>query len=214
MKAEVVVPNRTAVVIDRHHEWLELVEAVLATVAVDVVGTAPSLREGTQLIEEREPELVIVEAPMEESAAALGWLSETAARFPDIKMIAAGAQEPVAIRDVLTAGADAYVVKSPEPLDLAAAVRQMDERSFFLSTESGAEGEHTAEPGLGLTKRELEILRLASQGLSNGTIAKRLWVTEQTVKFHLANTYRKLGVSNRTAAARQAQLRGLLTGTD
>jgi len=63
-----------------------------------------------------------------------------------------------------------------------------------------------------LTKREVEILRLAAQGMSNAEIAKRLWVTEQTVKFHLADTYRKLGVGNRTGAARQAQLLGLLCG--
>ena len=62
----------------------------------------------------------------------------------------------------------------------------------------------------GLTKRELQILRLTAEGLSNRLIAKRLWVTEQTVKFHLSNTYRKLGVSNRTEASRKAQLSGLL----
>ena len=53
-----------------------------------------------------------------------------------------------------------------------------------------------------LTNRELEILRLAAQGMTNGRIARDLWVTEQTVKFHLSNTYRKLGVSNRTEASR------------
>ena len=63
---------------------------------------------------------------------------------------------------------------------------------------------------LGLTKREVEILRLASEGLSNDQIAKRIWVTVQTVKFHLSNIYAKLGVSNRTAASRVAQRNGLL----
>jgi DNA-binding CsgD family transcriptional regulator len=61
-----------------------------------------------------------------------------------------------------------------------------------------------------LTRRELEILRLVAEGLSNAELAKMLWVTEQTVKFHLSNIYRKLNVSNRTEASRWAQLNGLL----
>ena len=61
-----------------------------------------------------------------------------------------------------------------------------------------------------LTKRELEILLLVADGSSNGQLAKKLWVTEQTVKFHLSNIYRKLEVANRTEASRWAHLNGLL----
>ena len=62
----------------------------------------------------------------------------------------------------------------------------------------------------GLTRREVEILQLVSEGHSNAQLARMLWVTEQTVKFHLSNIYRKLDVANRTEAARWAQLHGLL----
>ena len=62
----------------------------------------------------------------------------------------------------------------------------------------------------GLTRRELEILQLVAEGHSNAELARMLWVTEQTVKFHLSNIYRKLDVANRTEASRWAQLRGLL----
>ncbi len=62
-----------------------------------------------------------------------------------------------------------------------------------------------------LTTRELEILRLVAAGASNSQVAMELWVTEQTVKFHLSNTYRKLGVANRTEAAHYAHTHGLLT---
>jgi DNA-binding CsgD family transcriptional regulator len=64
-----------------------------------------------------------------------------------------------------------------------------------------------------LTNRELEILRLVAEGHSNAQLARMLWVTEQTVKFHLSNVYRKLNVANRTEAARWAQLHGLLSAT-
>ena len=61
-----------------------------------------------------------------------------------------------------------------------------------------------------MTARELEVLRLAADGATNGDIAHKLWVTEQTVKFHLSNVYRKLNVANRTEASRYAHLNGLV----
>ena len=61
-----------------------------------------------------------------------------------------------------------------------------------------------------LTRREREILQLVARGHSNRRVARRLWVTEQTVKFHLSNVYRKLDVTNRTEASRRAQQAGLL----
>jgi DNA-binding CsgD family transcriptional regulator len=64
-----------------------------------------------------------------------------------------------------------------------------------------------------LTRREVEILRLVAEGHSNSTLAKMLWVTEQTVKFHLANIYRKLNVANRTEASRWAHLNGMLAAS-
>ena len=62
-----------------------------------------------------------------------------------------------------------------------------------------------------LTRRELQILRLARDGVGNKEIARDLWITEQTVKFHLSNVYRKLGVSNRTRASRVAEQLDLLS---
>jgi DNA-binding NarL/FixJ family response regulator len=62
----------------------------------------------------------------------------------------------------------------------------------------------------GLTERELAILQALGRGLSNEAIAKELWIARQTVKFHVRNIYRKLGVSNRTEAARYAYQHGLV----
>jgi DNA-binding NarL/FixJ family response regulator len=67
-----------------------------------------------------------------------------------------------------------------------------------------------AEPNP-LTARELEILGAVAEGHTNARIGRLLWVTEQTVKFHLSNIYRKLGVSNRTEASRYALLNGMVT---
>ena len=65
----------------------------------------------------------------------------------------------------------------------------------------------------GLTPLELEILRMVAGGASNGRLAKTLWLAEQTVKYHLSNTYRKLGVANRTQASHYAHVHGLLGAT-
>jgi DNA-binding CsgD family transcriptional regulator len=61
-----------------------------------------------------------------------------------------------------------------------------------------------------LTQRELEVLRLVASGRTNRELGRQLWVTTQTVKFHLSNIYRKLGVANRAEAAQWAQAHGLI----
>jgi DNA-binding NarL/FixJ family response regulator len=100
-------------------------------------------------------------------------------------------------------------MKTAHPEDLSFAVRQAFEVSVYFH---GGQPMVTAPPSPErgpLTRRELEILALAAQGDSNATIGRKLWVTQQTVKFHLSNIYRKLEVSNRTEAARWAHLHGL-----
>src|SRR5262245_4435865 len=75
------------------------------------------------------------------------------------------------------------------------------------------EGEHErAREETGLTERELEILGAVSQGLSNREVGKKLFLSDQTVKFHLHNIYGKLGVANRTEAAGVAHQLGLTPG--
>ena len=96
-----------------------------------------------------------------------------------------------------------------------AAIRQTFELSIYLARPAPVAPAEPAERALPpdaprLTRRELEILRLAADGHSNAQLARMLWVTEQTVKFHLSNIYRKLDVSNRTEASRWAQRHGLL----
>jgi DNA-binding NarL/FixJ family response regulator len=119
---------------------------------------------------------------------------------------------------LLDAGATSCVSKSVYPSDLGAVIRQAARGTVFrrpealasdptVSSTSGGAG--SVDPTL--TRRELQILRLARDGVGNKEIARDLWITEQTVKFHLSNVYRKLGVSNRTRASRVAEQHGLLS---
>jgi len=66
-------------------------------------------------------------------------------------------------------------------------------------------------PSEPLTPRELEVVALLAEGLPNKAIAQRLGISDQTVKFHVASIYGKLGASNRTDAARRALRRGIVT---
>ena len=113
------------------------------------------------------------------------------------------------IEAALRRGASAYVVKSVDPDDLPATLRQALEGN--VHTAIGLEGaQRSGAKSLGLTEREVTILGALARGLSNDEIAKEFWVAPQTVKFHLTNIYRKLGVKNRTEATRLAYQHGLV----
>jgi DNA-binding NarL/FixJ family response regulator len=204
----------TAVIVDEHPLWLSAVEEVLARSSVEVVGSATSLQEADGIVDELRPELLIVEATMSAAdQSGASWLRGICERFPDLKAIVlSSSDEPADIAAALEAGAVVYVVKKAHPDDLVVAIRQAYDHSIFLPGQAPLREDPTrvGAEHADLTRRELEILRLVAEGLSNAELAKMLWVTEQTVKFHLSNIYRKLNVSNRTEASRWAQVHGLL----
>jgi DNA-binding NarL/FixJ family response regulator len=210
--------DRTAVLLDRHPLWLEAVERVLMSIGVEVVGKTTSPTEALTLLEGREPDLFITDIGMPDGAMdGLTCLAHARERRPSLRVIVlSGHADAQHVDAALAAGAVAYVVKTAQADDLASAVRQTFDHSLYLARRSG-----NGEPGSGdskpvvdsrgLTRRELEILRLVAEGYSNAQLATMLWVTEQTVKFHLSNVYRKLQVSNRTEASTWAQRHGLLS---
>ena len=209
--------NKTAVVVDRYPMWLEAMEHVLGRLRVSVVGRTVSAAEGYQLVCEHEPDVLITDIETEDEGPDPLWhLRRARNEYPQLKCIVLSAYDDSEhIEAALAAGAIAYVVKTAHPDDFAAAIRQSFDHSVFMAGAQAGPPAEKAEPAgdtCGLTRRELEILRLVAEGHSNAEMAKMLWVTEQTVKFHLSNIYRKLDVSNRTAASRWAQIQGLLPG--
>jgi DNA-binding NarL/FixJ family response regulator len=113
------------------------------------------------------------------------------------------------LEQVFEAGADAVIAKTVHPVSLGTLLREIS-RDAVVHLPRRSTRDKTARINCPLTSRELEILRLVAQGYTNGRIARELWVTEQTVKFHLSNTYRKLGVANRTEASRYAYVNDLM----
>jgi DNA-binding NarL/FixJ family response regulator len=210
--------ERTAVLIDPFPLWLDAVESVLAKNGVTVVGRASHAGQGLTLCEELRPQVLVAEP----AAGGIACIRDATARVPGLKAIAlASSGDPDQVRAAFAAGAVAYVVKTADAADVGVAVRQAFSPSLFLpglapavAANGNGLGTALADPGVEmLTKREREVLRLVADGHSNSQLARMLWVTEQTVKFHLSNIYRKLGVANRTEASRWAQLHGLLEQT-
>jgi DNA-binding NarL/FixJ family response regulator len=206
-------PTRTAVIAAHDARWLANARQALEGATVDVVATTTQLDETTAILARLQPDLAVVEFdPTLDDGDVLRWLSETARTFPRLKVIVLSDNEdPDCIEACLKTGASGYVLKRTDPADLAVAVRQAYDRSFFLLGQHPRPVDRGPAPThVELTRREKQILGLAAEGLSNREIAGKLWVTEQTVKFHLSNIYAKLGVTNRTAASRLAQVHGLL----
>ena len=106
------------------------------------------------------------------------------------------------VGEALSAGVDACVSKSSHLPSLGTLIREIVSRNIVCAAPRAALESASLGASENLTAREREILTLVADGLTNATIGKQLWVTEQTVKFHLSNIYRKLGVSNRTEASR------------
>jgi DNA-binding NarL/FixJ family response regulator len=107
-------------------------------------------------------------------------------------------------------GALGYVVKTVEPVDLAAVLRSaLSGKAFAVYGAEEPRGAAQAAP-TSLSEREAAVLEAVARGLSNREIGRQLWISEQTVKFHLRNIYRKLGISSRTEAARYAYRTGVV----
>jgi DNA-binding NarL/FixJ family response regulator len=209
-----------AVLLDPHPIWLDAIQLVLDRVAVEVVGKTTSGSEAATLVEQYRPDLVTVEIdPLPGEPGGLDVLRQGRSAVPELRAIVLSTHhDPFHIDSALAAGASAYVLKTAHPDDVASAVRQAFEHSVFMpssppTSNTPDEAVRPERPG-GLTRRELEILKLVAEGHSNAALARMLWVTEQTVKFHLSNVYRKLEVTNRTEASRWAQLNGVLTSDE
>jgi DNA-binding NarL/FixJ family response regulator len=212
-----VLDRRTAIVVDQHPLWLDTVEQVVSRVGIQVVTKTTRTTEALERLEETAPDLLITEikAPDGEPDG-IALVRQACERHSELKAIVLSMyDDPEHVDSAFAAGAVAYVLKTAHHDDLTSAIRQAFEHSIYLAAgmrrSSASARPAVPEDSPGLTRRELEILQLVAEGHSNAELARMLWVTEQTIKFHLSNIYRKLDVANRTEASRWAQLRGLLS---
>jgi DNA-binding NarL/FixJ family response regulator len=181
--------------------------ALRQTAGFQVVGFFDGRGSVRNALTELRPDVVLVD-DMQEADNALARLREIAEDAPQAKALLLTLQMDSAwLEEAFDAGAQAVVSKTVHPVSLGTLLREISHGNVVHRFQRRPAA--VVEEDCPLTDRELEILKLVSEGHTNGRIARELWVTEQTVKFHLSNTYRKLGVANRTEASRYAHLHNL-----
>jgi DNA-binding NarL/FixJ family response regulator len=200
--------RRSGIILDDHPLWLEALEPLLREVGIDVVARATTADEALGLLAQHKPDLFVADLHLDTGVGGAACIREALCRFPALNVIVlSGYDDPASVEEALSAGAAAFVSKSAPPEELGSTVRQVFPHSAFLANQHRQRNHRPSRQSdrlPGLTRREAEVLELVSEGHSNGRVAIMLWVTEQTVKFHLSNIYRKLGVANRTEATHWA----------
>ena len=175
-----------------------------------VLGFVGARRPCGESVAQASPDIVVFDDSSEHGAV-IARIREARAAAPEAKLVRLTANmSPGVLAEASSAGVHAAIAKTAQPHSVGMLVCEIAAGNVF---HAFARPEKVAESGSAadeLTTRELEILRLMAAGSSNGRIAAQLWVAEQTVKFHLSNIYRKLGVANRTQASHFAHVHGLL----
>jgi DNA-binding NarL/FixJ family response regulator len=200
--------KRLMIVADNSFAAQSIRLALRQTAGFQVVGFVDGSVSMDPRVGELCPDIVVLD-DTQEPEHAMARIQELVELVPTAKRVFLTLRmDDETIAEAFEAGADAVISKSVHPLSLATLLREISRDAVVhLPRKNIRKADLRDCP---LTDRELEILRLVAQGYTNGKIARELWVTEQTVKFHLSNTYRKLGVANRTEASRYAHLNDLM----
>jgi DNA-binding NarL/FixJ family response regulator len=174
---------------------------------IEVVGQTYDGSEVLALLERTKPEMLLLDVRMP-GVDGFATIDAIGKRYPELTVVVLSAfNDPEHVETALKRGVAGYVAKSVDPGDLPAVLREAVAGNVHYALRAPeASGNARSD---GLTEREQTILRAVARGLSNQDIGRELWLTEQTVKFHLHNVYRKLGVRNRTEAARYVYEQGL-----
>ena len=170
---------------------------------ITLIGEAGDGREGVEICLELDPDVVLMDLIMPR----MGGVEATrkiCEKRPDIQVIALTSfQDKSMVQEAIRAGAISYLLKNVDGDNLAAAIRSANAGRGILSPEVTRElisSEPTSNIGDDLTQRELEVLALMVEGLTNPEIAERLTISRTTASSHVSHILHKLDVSNRAEA--------------
>lgn len=171
---------------------------------IELVGMAANGVEALALVADLKPDVVLMDLSMPEMDGVEA-TRRIVAEHPGVRvLVLTSFSDQTRIMDALRAGAEGYLLKHSEPDEIAAAVRAIHEGGSPLDPKAARvllESRRTAAESDNLTDREREVLLLVRAGLANKQIARKLEISERTVKAHLTNVFQRLGVSDRTQAA-------------
>jgi DNA-binding NarL/FixJ family response regulator len=190
---------------------------------IEIAGMAENGKVAIEKTGELQPDLVLMDIhmPVMDGVEATTAIKQ---RWPDVKVIILTTfQEVQYVVSALNAGAEGYILKAIDPEDLAGAIRLVHRGETMITQEVAkalfsrtmSEREQLPSPNptkdseYGLTDRELQVLQYISDGLSNRSIAERMYLSEGTVKNYISSIYSKLNVHNRASAMRKASEEGL-----
>lgn len=198
----------SVVVYHPHALMLKALVKHVEELGYNVVGQTANVTEAPETVSAQNPDILLfgIEGAVGEASV----IKPLRLFGRDLRVLVYGPDRADVIAESLRYGADAYVLAGAPLDDFGAALRQLERRTMYLANLSQDPGSGEGQR-LPLTRKEAELLaRLASSGAKTADIAHELGVAEQTVKFHLTNIYRKLGVENRTEATVWAREHGLV----
>ncbi|MFB0832090.1 helix-turn-helix transcriptional regulator [Brevibacillus laterosporus] len=189
---------------------------------LQVVGMAEDGEQAVELCGSLNPDLVLMDLEMsnQDGIRATKIIKE---KWPDIRvLILSTFQDTERAKEIMRSGADGYLLKSIEIRELAETIRlvyrggTIIDQDLFRRMWDGNDkvesvGSKSGGKKYGLTKRELEVLNLLSQGIRYKTIASKLYLSNGTVRNYASTLYDKLGVNNREEAVQKARDTGLLS---
>jgi len=202
------------VIADDHRVVRVGLEQLLSTFDdIQAVGFAEGGEEAIALCMALDPDVLLLDLSMPDvdGIEVTDQLRDTAPRTRVVVFTSFSDRERI-VR-ALDAGAIGYLLKDAEPEEILAAIRAAARGESPIAPRAAAEllaDRKSRSPTVELTARELEVLRLVVDGLANKQIARRLGISEKTVKGHLTNLFQRIGVVDRTQAALWAERTGVL----
>ncbi len=210
----------TVAIVDDHPLVRAGLRSMLETAPdIEVVGEASDGDEVLALVAQHDPRVVLMDLSMPRMGGTDATRALRSAGVDARVVVLTSYSDRSRVQSALAAGAVGYLLKDSEPHDLIAGVRAaarghvpIDPRvagALLPSEDSPAPARAAGPEAAGLSQRECEVLAEVARGHANKQIAKRLGITEGTVKAHLGNIYRQIGVLDRTSAALWARDHGL-----
>ena len=209
-------------VVDDHSLFRDGIVSLLEAAGYVVVGQAGDGQAAIEAARRTQPDLVLMDITMPHMSG-LEALRQIRVELPDVKVVMLTvSDDDTDLLEAIKAGASGYLVKNLNAEEFLQILSGLEHGEVAMTRQTTARLIHgfTQPPPPQpdgretLTAREIELLRLVAQGLSNKAVAQKLSLSENTIKYHLKNILQKLGVQNRTEAASYAIRAGLLRPTD